>query len=466
LSFASANPSVLAAKRVHFVGAGGVGVSAVARCVHELGIRVTGSDQRASQITRALAELGCEISIGHDPGHVRGADCVVHSTAVDRDNVELAAARSMGVPVVHRSVALGELMARHARAVAVMGTHGKGTVSAMLVCILDCAGHYPGFAIGALLENYGRTNARITDGAFFVAEVDESDGSLVNVTPTLAVLTNLEPDHLNYYRDLAHLEDRVVEALARPARLTKVVANGASPSIARLIPRVPNAPWTLFGVEGGVTATAVSLSPNGARFTLVEAGTKATDVELVVPGAYNVENALAAAAAARSLGVSPEHVAEGLRSYRGLENRFTARAVCGRRVVTDYASHPTAIRHAIATAAMEERPSVVVFRPWRYTLVRHLFDEFASAFDGAAQLVVTEIDAGGESSPLGLSRATLARAIRARGVAVTEVDGPADLGPVLDALAPAGVQVIAIGGEDLFAAIRDWSAQLEAALDE
>ncbi|MGM0577705.1 MAG: UDP-N-acetylmuramate--L-alanine ligase [Myxococcota bacterium] len=438
-------------QRIHLIGIGGIGVSGVARALMALGYEVTGSDVRESQITLALREEGATVHIGHDPAHVEGADLVVVSTAIPDTNPELVAARDRGVPVRHRAELLGEVLARHEEAVGVVGTHGKGTVSSAITWVLEEAGREPGFVIGGMLENMDRMNARLTGRDLVVAEVDESDGSLRHVHPTVVVINNLEADHLNYYDSLEHVQDTVVEALEANERLRHAVVNLDDPGARAVIERL-RVPVTTFGhsEDADVRAVGVEQEPMASSFEVVVAGERLGRVRLPLPGLYNLDNALAAVATARLLDVPFEAARRAIGTFRGLENRFTVVDVDGRRIIKDYISHPTGIRRVLAAAAADDRPITAVFKPYRFTMVNYLQDDYAEAFHDAAETVITELYTAGEVPIPGIDTEFLCDKIRSRGPEVTYVKEMEEIVPYLHRAVAADAQVIFFGGDDLF----------------
>ena len=437
--------------RVHLIGIGGIGVSGVARALLALGHEVTGSDVRASQITRQLQDEGATVHIGHAAAHLEGADLVVYSTAIPDANPELVAARERGLRVVHRAQLLGAVLALHDRSIGVVGTHGKGTVSAAIAWTLDTAGRRPGFIIGGMLENFSKLNARLTDRRCIVAEVDESDGSLTHVLPTVVVINNLEADHLNYYRDLDHIQDTVVEALAANPGLERVVVNLDCPGARALIPRI-GVPVTTFGrtSDADVSATEVSVQGLGSRFVLTSGGRTLGRVKLKVPGRYNVDNALAAAATALFLDVPFGDLSTALGSYTGLENRFTVVEAGGRRIIKDYISHPTGIRRVLKAASAAEGRITAVFKPYRFTMVNYHQDNYAEAFHDADHTIITELYTAGEVPIPGIDTEFLCDKIRSRGPSVEYIKELGDIVAYLHEHVGAGEQVLFFGGDDLF----------------
>jgi len=462
----------------HFIGVGGIGVSAVARVLLQRGARVQGSDVRESQLTEAIRALGAHVTIGHAPENLDGADAVVYSTAVPATNVELVEARRRGLPLLHRSEGLA-LCLEGLEAVGVTGTHGKGTVSAMVAHGLVVAGLDPTFIIGGLLNQYG-VNARVgrlaptPDGAppYGVAEVDESDGSHLNLRPQHVVVNNLEVDHLNYYDDLDHIlstmaafihqNDRLktlalnwgdegarrLAALLRPEALAKVVRYGAPP------PHAPHAPHALH-----FSARAVEDLGARVRFDAYEGDERLGAVTLRIPGAYNAENAAGALAALRALGVPPAVALGALSTYEGLENRFTVVESQGVTLVKDYLSHPTGMRKVLESARrFGGRRVWCVFKPYRFTLMRYHAEDYAEAFRGADEVVITTMYAANEPSIDGVNTPWFVERLRAAGNRTTHLPDQDHITPFLEREARAGDLVFFFGGDDFFRMADAWAA--------
>ena len=449
-------------RRIHLIGIGGVGVSGVARALLALGHEVTGSDVRESQITSAVRDEGALVTIGHDAKWVAGADLVVHSTAIPETNVELVAAREAGLDIRHRAEVLGAILAQHTRSVGVVGTHGKGTVSSAITWLSDAAALSPGFIIGGLLENFDKRNARLDSGDLIVAEVDESDGSLRHVHPTLVVVNNLEADHLNYYDSLEHVQDTVVAALESNEGLERVVINADDAGAIALRARL-SAPITTFGrlAEADVRAVEVELEPMASEFTVLAHGENLGRFRLELPGTYNLDNAVGAIAATLALGGGVEDIRGALPAFRGLENRFTVVEAAERRIIKDYISHPTGIRRVLAAAAADGRRITAVFKPYRFTMINYLQDDYAEAFHDANETVITELYTAGEVPIPGIDTEFLCQKIRDRGPKVTYIQEMNDIVRYLhDQVAP-GEQAIFFGGDDLFQLADQYANELK-----
>jgi UDP-N-acetylmuramate--alanine ligase len=453
-----------AIERIHLIGIGGIGVSGVARALMAMGYQVSGSDVRESQLTLALRAEGATVHIGHSPDNLADTQLVVRSTAIPESNPELVAAHQRGIQVAHRAELLDAVLAAHELSVGVVGTHGKGTVSSAITWILEAAGRQPGFIIGGLLENFTpRINARLTDRKLCVAEVDESDGSLRHVHPDVIVINNLEADHLNYYDDLAHIQDTVVEALNANQRLRRVLINADCPGAMALVGRL-TAPVTTFGRvnDADIRARSVAVAAMGSAFELWRQERRLADVRLQLPGLYNVDNATAAAAAALVLEVPLEAIIAGLAGFLGLENRFTVVDVGRRRIIKDYISHPTGIRRVLEAAKPDGRPITAVFKPYRFTMINYLQEDYAEAFHDADHTVITELYTAGEVPIAGIDTEFLCDKIRSRGPTVTFVRQMDDIVPLLHERVGPAEQVIFFGGDDLFQLADRYADELRA----
>jgi UDP-N-acetylmuramate--alanine ligase len=456
-------------KRVHLIGIGGIGVSAVARVLMSRGFEVSGSDVRESQLTLALRNEGATVTIGHNAALIEGADLVVYSTAIPDTNPELVAARNGDFVVKHRAELLGEML-KGLKSVGVIGTHGKGTVCAMVTKILDTGGLDPSFIIGGLLNDFG-CNARATGSDTIVVEIDESDGSLVHVRPKTLIVNNIEADHLNYYGDLEGVYKKVGDVVAeingREICVLHTGDSGVRELMSRIVPsgRVVRFGFDedLAGTEAEVLGSDLHVGPLGSRFTVTWRGSELGQITLNQPGRYNAMNALGAAAAALEKGVSFDAVQEGLANYSGIENRFTVVDVGSVRVVKDYISHPTGIRRVLAAAkTLADGPITAVFKPYRFTMIHYLGDEYAVAFEDADCAVITELYTAGEVPIPGVDAQWLINKIRATGSHVDFVPEMEDIvAHLLERIEP-GQQIIFFGGDDLFELADRFIEQVQA----
>ncbi len=409
-------------RRVHLVGIGGSGMGGIAEVLLNLGYTVTGSDLRENAVTRRLRALGAEVRLGHAPAHVAGADVVVVSSAVAPDNPEVAEARRLRIPVVPRAEMLAELM-RFRYGIAVAGTHGKTTTTSLVASLLAEGGLDPTFVIGGRLNSAG-SNARLGAGRYLVAEADESDASFLYLQPVIAVVTNIDADHLGAYGgDLARLRASFVEFLHHLPFYGLAVLCADDPGVRAVLPQVTR-PVLTYGLSPEAELRAVDVRQEGmaSRFTAVGPGGEALEVELSLPGVHNVRNALAAIAVARELGVADADIARALARFEGIGRRFQVRgeaALGGARVtvVDDYGHHPREIEATLAAAraVWPDRRMVAVFQPHRYTRTHELFEDFVRVLSAADALVLTEVYPAGEAPIAGADGRSLARAIRARG---------------------------------------------------
>jgi UDP-N-acetylmuramate--alanine ligase len=403
-------------QHIHFVGIGGVGMSGIAEVLLTLGYRVTGSDARRSDTVERLERLGAKVYLGHEATHVEGAQVVVYSSAVARDNVEVQAARQRGVPVIGRAEMLAELM-RLKYGIAIAGTHGKTTTTSMVAAVLGAGGFDPTVVVGGRVHGLG-ANARLGQGEFLVAEADESDGSFLKLSPTIAVVTTVDAEHLDHYPDL----DAIVSAFL--VFVNKVPFYGAAvvclddPNIQRMIPRIEKRVVT-YGLEAGadLLARRLSFAETRSEFEAVHRGKSLGRVTLQVPGRHNVLNALAAAAVGLDLEMPFDRIQAALASFAGVQRRFQIRGEArGVLVVDDYGHHPAEIRATLAAAkAGFDRRVITVFQPHRYSRTQHLLNDFLTAFYQSDVLIVMDIYAAGEAPIPGVHARNLADGIAAHG---------------------------------------------------
>ncbi len=453
--------------RVHFIGVGGAGMSGIAEVLATLGYRVSGSDRAPSPTTRRLAALGVRIDIGHDAAHVVDADVVVTSSAIKPDNPEWVAARERRIPIVPRAEMLGELM-RFRTGIAVAGTHGKTTTTSLTASVLAEGGLDPTFVIGGLLNSAG-TNARLGQGRFLVAEADESDGSFLLLQPTLAIVTNIDADHLeNYGGDFNRVRAAFEEFLHHLPFYGLAVLCIDDPHTAELARKTPRNVMT-YGesAEADVRATEIRAQGGAMAFDLhLPKRDAPLPVTLNLPGRHNVLNALAAAAIGWQLGVNEEAIARALASFRGVGRRFhqhgEIRVADGAALlVDDYGHHPRELAAVFAAArgGWPERRLVVAFQPHRYTRTRDLLDEFAETLSSVDVLVLTEVYPAGEAPIANADGKALARAVRARGrVDPVLVKTARDLPEALAPLARDGDLVILLGAGDIGHAAQELAA--------
>ncbi len=380
------------ARSVHFIAIGGIGMSALAKILLQMGYQVSGSDIAESNITDALRGLGARVEIGHRADNIGNSDLVVVSSAIRQANPELIAARERGIPIWHRADLLARLMAQQ-ESIAVTGAHGKTTTSSMLTLVLLKNKLDPTAVIGGELEQLGG-NGALGHGRYLVAEVDESDGTFLRLKPTIAITTNIEADHLDYYQTLDNIIDAFVQFLGHLPHDGLAVLGVDDLSVRNIIPRLECSILT-YGLEhsADLTATGIELTPFGSRFNVTLQGRPLGSVELRVPGKYNIQNALAVIGVSLHLGLSLPQIAEALYEFRGAKRRFQLIGETqGIWVVDDYAHHPTEIKAALAAAKTTNAKRVVaVFQPHLYSRTRFLQDAFGQSFGDADLVVVTDI---------------------------------------------------------------------------
>ena len=441
-----------AVKHIHFVGIGGAGMSGIAEILHKLGYIVSGSDQSDSATLQRLASLGLQIHIGHAAAHIAGAQAVVTSTAVKADNPEVTAARAAGIPVVARAIMLAELM-RSKKGIAIAGTHGKTTTTSLVTSVLVEAGIDPTFVIGGLLNSAG-ANSRLGSGEVIVVEADESDASFLNLLPMMAVVTNIDADHMDTYgHDLGRLHGAFVEFLHKMPFYGAAIVCGDDPGVQAIVPLLQR-PVVRYGFAAGNDVRAVdvqALAGGQMRFTVQRA--RMTDradlqVTLNLPGAHNVLNALAAIAVATELELPDAPIAAALEKFSGVGRRFQRYGELPAAngglftLIDDYGHHPVEMAAVIAAArgAFPGRRLVLAFQPHRFTRTRDCFADFVRVLVTADAALLTEVYSAGEVPIAGADGAALAAAAGAQFVATV-----AALPPAIAAAARDGDVVIVMG---------------------
>lgn len=405
-------------KHIHFVGIGGIGMSGIAELLLNLGYKVSGSDVRETELTRRLEHLGANVSIGHQAEHIKGADVVVLSSAIAEDNPELLAARSLGrIPVIRRAEMLAELM-RLKYSVLVAGAHGKTTTTSMISTVLTRGGLDPTVVIGGRLDAWG-TNAKLGSGDFMVAEADESDGTFLLLPPTIAVVTNIDLEHLDYYRDLDHIQQTFLEFINKVPFYGQAVLCLEDENTQRILPYVAKR-FVTYGFSSQADFQARDLRTRGLTtgYRAFHQGEELGEIEIRIPGRHNVLNSLAVLAVARELELAWPDIQAGLRDMTGVQRRFQIKGEAqGVLILDDYGHHPNEIRAVLATLAdcFPTRRRIVVFQPHRYTRTQALQDEFARCFYHSDVLLMTEIYAASEQPIPGITGELLARRVGAHG---------------------------------------------------
>ena len=439
-------------RRIHFVGVGGIGMSGIAELLANLGYEVSGSDAKASEITDRLARLGVRLARGHDPAHVGHADDVVTSSAITGANPEVDEARRRGIPVIPRAEMLAELM-RLRYGIAVAGAHGKTTTTSMVALVLERAGLDPTAVIGGRLSAFG-SNARLGHGDYMVVEADESDRSFLRLTPAIAVITNIDHEHMESYGSWDALQQAFVDFANKVPFYGTVVACVDDGPVRALVPKMTRRVVT-YGLEGTaatVTGHAMALEAFGSRCRVARTApdgdtTELGTLQLRVPGRHNLLNALGAVAVGLEVGVPFAQIASGFEDFRGAERRFQRRGEeRGVMVVDDYGHHPTEIAAVIAAArAGLDRRLVVVFQPHRYTRTRDLLEAFGAALGGADEIILTDIYAAGEAPIAGATAEAVEAEVRKTGRPVRLVKALEEIPSAVAATARPNDLVITLG---------------------
>jgi UDP-N-acetylmuramate--alanine ligase len=401
-------------QHAHFIGIGGIGMSGISEILLSLGMKVSGSDLRRSPVTDRLAQLGAAIYEGHDARNIAGATVVVTSSAVSATNPEVLAAHALKIQVIQRAEMLAELM-RLKYGIAVAGMHGKTTTTSMVAAVLAAGGLDPTVVVGGRVDALG-SNAKLGASQFLVAEADESDRSFLKLPPILAIVTNLDREHMDCYRDMTDVEQAFLTFMDKVPFYGAVTACLDNPQLAAILPRVHRRVFT-YGVAPEADFRLEFLASQPGSLSCFRVSTKQGSLgpfELHVPGRHNVLNATAAVAIAQQLQVKPEKIAVGLQHFRGVDRRFQHRGTArGVTVVDDYGHHPTEIRATLAAARECAHGRIhVVFQPHRYTRTRDLLDEFGAAFSDADTVIVLPIYAASEEPLPGITAELLAERVK------------------------------------------------------
>jgi UDP-N-acetylmuramate--alanine ligase len=415
-------------RRIHFIGIGGSGMSGIAEVLANLGYQVSGSDLSENAATRRLGAFGVKVSVNHNPQHVEGADAVVVSSAVQADNPEVIAARDKHIPVVPRALMLAELM-RLKQGIAIAGTHGKTTTTSLVASVLAEGGLDPTFVIGGRLTAAG-SNARLGAGDFIVVEADESDASFLHLQPVIAVVTNIDEDHMDTYEhDFAKLKQAFVQFLQNLPFYGAAILCADDPHVREILPLVSK-PVLTYGTSAEAMVRAEDIRHDGGRMRFRARREKATAMDVVVnlPGRHNVLNALAAIAVATELGISERAILKALAEFRGVGRRFQKYGEISLpaeqggtggafTLIDDYGHHPAEMAATLEAArgAFPERRIVLAFQPHRYTRTRDLFEDFVKVLSTADALLLAEVYPAGEAPIVAADSRTLARALRVFG---------------------------------------------------
>jgi UDP-N-acetylmuramate--alanine ligase len=453
---------------IHFVGIGGSGMSGIAAVLINLGYRVQGSDARASAVTQWLESLGAQVHIGHAAAHIHGADVVVASGAVARDNPEIAAALKARIPVVARAEMLAELM-RFRYSIAVAGSHGKTTATSLLASILSEGGEDPTYVIGGRLKS-AASNARLGAGRYLVAEADESDASFTHLQPLIAIVTNIDNDHLaTHGGDFGLLKQSFLDFLHNLPFYGLAVLCADDEHVRSILEEVGR-PMLSYGLEAGADLRATELRAQGlqTQFRVTRPGAPPLEVTLNLPGVHNVRNALAAIAVATELGIEDGAIQRSLASFQGVDRRLqhiadTLTALGAVTIIDDYGHHPTEIEATLEAVrqAYAGRRVLLAFQPHRYSRTRDLIDDFGKALSRADVLCVTEVYAAGEVPIAGADGRAICRAVRSRGqLEPLFVEKVEELAGALKDVIKAGDVIVCMGAGNISAVAHGLPAAL------
>ncbi len=443
---------------MHFVGIGGIGMSGIAEILHNLGYQVQGSDLADNYNVKHLRELGVHVAIGHGADNLGEAAVVVVSSAVKADNPELAAARQRQLPIVRRAEMLGELM-RLKWSVAVGGTHGKTTTTSLVAALLEGAGFDPTVINGGIINNYG-TNARLGTGDWMVVEADESDGTFTKLPATIAVVTNMDPEHLDFYKTVEAMNRAYEQFVENIPFYGFAVLCIDHPVVQAMIGRINDRRIVTYGLshQADVKALNIRIDPTGATYDVAIAARGAAParqidgVRLPMMGQHNVQNSLAAIAVAHEMGASDETIRKSLAGFGGVKRRFTRTGeVDGITVIDDYGHHPVEIAAVLRAARAATGGKVIaVVQPHRYTRLAHLFEEFCTCFNDADQVIVAEVYAAGETPIEGINRDALVEGLIGHGHRhVTALPGAGELAAIVNSLAAPGDLVVCLGAGNI-----------------
>ena len=435
-------------KRVHFIGIGGSSMNSLAQILHRSGYTVTGSDMRASSYTKHLASLGIPVSIGHHAPQVEGADLVVYTAAIFMDNPELVRAQQLGIPCMDRAQLLGQIMGRFHTAVGVTGTHGKTTTTSLLATVFEVAGVDPDVHIGGTLDLIGG-GFKMGSGTCMIVEACEFNASFLKLQPTIAVLLNIDNDHMEYYKTLDNLQDAFAQYAALVPERGLVVGVVDDPRVRAVLESCPRRTQSV-SMEGPADWSAAHIEMNALfcpRFDVYHHGTLYGHACLSIPGRHHVWNALCAIAVANEYGLDKEKVLEGLHIYRGAHRRYEELCrIDGVSVINDYAHHPTEIQSVLRIAkARPHRRLIAVMQPHTYSRTKLLFNDFLSTFDDADEVVLTDIYAARERDPGGIHATMLVDALNAKGKPTTYTPTFEDAAQYLHSVWHSGDVIVTVG---------------------
>ena len=451
---------------IHFVGIGGIGMSGIAEVMHNLGYAVQGSDLSENTNTKRLRALGIQISLGHDPSALGDANVVVISSAVEKTNVEAMAARQQFIPVVRRAEMLAELM-RLKWSIAIAGTHGKTTTTSIIAALLDRADMDPTVINGGIINAYG-TNGRLGAGDWMVVEADESDGSFIKLPATVAVITNMDPEHMDFYGNFEAVRDAYHNFLENLPFYGFAALCVDHVEVQALVGKVSDRRIITYGLspQADVRASNIKSDTFGSTFDValsdrraIEGNQIITNLRFPMLGAHNIQNALAAIVIGREMGLSIEIISEALSTFEGVRRRFTKVGFTdGITIIDDYGHHPVEISAVLESARKAYSGLIVaVVQPHRYSRLRDLFEEFCTCFNDADVVIVAEVHAAGEQPIKGFDRDALIEGLRSRGHRkVISLGSPGELAQVVSKLVKSGDLVVCLGA----GTITNWATSL------
>jgi UDP-N-acetylmuramate--alanine ligase len=471
-------------RHLHFIGIGGIGMSGIAEVLYNLGYQVKGSDVAENNNTNRLQKIGIPVSIGHKAENVHDAQVVIVSSAVKNDNVEVVAARRYGIPVIGRAEMLAELM-RLKFSIAISGTHGKTTTTSLAASLLEAASMDPTVVNGGIINAYN-TNARLGTGDWTVVEADESDGSFVKLPATIAVVTNIDPEHMEFYGDIETLKQAFLKFIGNIPFYGLAILCADHPTVMEISSQITDRRITTYGFNQNAMIRAVNMrmSSDGTTFdvdinrplshqTLMHSEfakikalpTRIKDLFLPMVGKHNVQNALSAIAIAQELGLGEHIIRKAFVGFKGVKRRFTKVGVSGGvTIIDDYAHHPVEIKTVLEAARQATSGKIIaVMQPHRYSRLSYLFDEFAACFKGCDQLIIAPVYGAGENSIEGATSENLAKTIRLQGDVqnVFEIEDAKELPYLLRRIAKSGDIVLCLGA----GSITYWAASLPTQLD-
>jgi UDP-N-acetylmuramate--alanine ligase len=469
-------------KPIHFIGIGGIGMSGIAEVLHNLGYKVTGSDASENQNTQRLTKLGIQITVGHNPDNVNECLVIVVSSAIKQNNSEVIRAKELRIPVIQRAEMLAELM-RLKKSVAIAGTHGKTTTTSLMACLFETAGLDPTVINGGIINAYN-TNAYLGTGDWIVVEADESDGSFTKLLPTISVVTNIDPEHMEYYKTTENLEAAFEKFIHNIPFYGVGILCSDHPVVASLLNKITDRRLVSYGLEEGAMVRAVNIRPNknGVTFDVDLAPDLALyfqtfhpdvfqfprrirDLTLPMMGLHNVQNALSLVVVAQELGLSDDIIKQAFSNFKGVKRRFTHVGLSGGvTIIDDYAHHPVEIRTVVKAAnqACSDGQIIFVIQPHRYSRLNDLFNDFATAFEGCSHVIVAPIYSAGEEPIDGINSVNLAQAIRNAGVPhVYDIIEQRELPLLISRIAKPGDMVVCMGA----GSITYWASALPAQLD-